>query len=544
MITTSDNLAKATRAFSNNKLVDALKLYIDVLSSDPTNCEAHFGVAACYFQSGRWQQALEASVLLWQLGKQDRNSIYIILHSLVGGACLSDRGFLLDVLKKAILFDEFHQISLSFSMNIVHHQYPEKMDQDLLFRFIDDELVHLILSNSLNTSVQFEQSVIHALKFLYSEKEHINNHQTFIEACICQNIINDGLYTNILKLDQHNESYDDLESINNWLWVLPHKLVEAIEEKGELVACAVTKELQYQLEFCTQVVKEITPTADINEDKLASFYNQNPYPRWQYVNIANSSLDKILTSVDRSISSINSILVIGCGTGRQVIELALVYPDVKFTAIDTSQASIRYAKYMSELRQITNIEFYCGDFLTLALSSMFDFVLCTGVLHHLSSPLAGLAALQKLIKPNGTALIGLYSKTARKDLKIFNHEIQAIKANDNLSLVQAITKWRCQHIASRDQYLLNVEDFYSMAGLNDLLCHPQEYEFSCEELKTYLLATDLTFKTMLLSSYQVELLHQIELPADQSDLLYWDQVERISPNFFKNMINFIVTKES
>ena len=47
------------------------------------------------------------------------------------------------------------------------------------------------------------------------------------------------------------------------------------------------------------------------------------------------------------------------------------------------------------------------------LSSAFDLILCTGVLHHLPNPDAGLKALADVLEPSGSMGIMLYGKAAR-----------------------------------------------------------------------------------------------------------------------------------
>ena len=81
------------------------------------------------------------------------------------------------------------------------------------------------------------------------------------------------------------------------------------------------------------------------------------------------------------------VLVAGGGTGHALIYLAeqLQYFGARVTYIDLSNASMRVAKRRAQNRQLTNIDWYQGSLLDLPQMNLgqFDYINCTGVLHHL-----------------------------------------------------------------------------------------------------------------------------------------------------------------
>ena len=63
---------------------------------------------------------------------------------------------------------------------------------------------------------------------------------------------------------------------------------------------------------------------------------------------------------------------------------------------------------------INNVTFINADIFDDVLEDeIFDFVWCSGVLHHTKDPFLGFKIIQKSLKPNGYILIGLYNKYGR-----------------------------------------------------------------------------------------------------------------------------------
>ena len=111
------------------------------------------------------------------------------------------------------------------------------------------------------------------------------------------------------------------------------------------------------------------------------------------------------------------VLVAGGGTGHALIFLAeqLQYYGARVTYIDLSKASMRIAKRRAQNRQLSNIDWHHGSLLDLPKLNLgqFDYINCTGVLHHLEDPNLGLAALKEVLKPDGgmgLMVYGLYGR--------------------------------------------------------------------------------------------------------------------------------------
>ena len=156
--------------------------------------------------------------------------------------------------------------------------------------------------------------------------------------------------------------------------------------------------------------------------EVRDMYEENPYPRWIKVAPTESPkpLDAFLRSRFPAVRDMwrarprSDILIAGCGTGRQAVEMAQRFPGAKVLAIDLSLASLAYAKRKTQELGLANIEYRQADILQLGqLGRSFDLIEFSGVLHHLDDPWSGWRVLLSLLRPRGFMRVGLYSELGR-----------------------------------------------------------------------------------------------------------------------------------
>ena len=108
-----------------------------------------------------------------------------------------------------------------------------------------------------------------------------------------------------------------------------------------------------------------------------------------------------------------SILVAGCGT-MQAVHQAVRWPRARVVGIDVSAKSIELAEGLKRKHRLDNLELR-----RLAVESAdelgerFDYAVCTGVLHHLADPVAGLGALGRAIRSGGALNVMVYAPYGR-----------------------------------------------------------------------------------------------------------------------------------
>jgi 2-polyprenyl-3-methyl-5-hydroxy-6-metoxy-1,4-benzoquinol methylase len=126
------------------------------------------------------------------------------------------------------------------------------------------------------------------------------------------------------------------------------------------------------------------------------------------------------------------ILDVGCGTGFSTLKIAQQNPEALITAIDLSPTSITIAE--DRLRKagilMDNIKFITADLMMLEdINDRFDYIVCTGVLHHLESPEKGLDFLKLHLTSDGIIYLMLYSEYGRFFQSLVSKTIKILQNN-------------------------------------------------------------------------------------------------------------------
>jgi SAM-dependent methyltransferase len=102
------------------------------------------------------------------------------------------------------------------------------------------------------------------------------------------------------------------------------------------------------------------------------------------------------------------VLDAGCGTGEYACWLASRGAYV--TGIDLSDGSLQEASRYAKEAGIAGVHFEKRSVLRTGFpDASFDFVYCTGVLHHTPDPFGGLEELCRVLRPSGKILVSLYN---------------------------------------------------------------------------------------------------------------------------------------
>lgn len=178
------------------------------------------------------------------------------------------------------------------------------------------------------------------------------------------------------------------------------------------------------------------------------------------------------------------VLVAGCGTS-QAAKHALRQPESKVVGIDLSAASVRHTEALKRKYNLANLEVRQLPIERVGeLGRRFDKIVCTGVLHHLPAPDAGLRALQAVLEPGGALHLMVYAPYGRAGVYLLQdycrhlgigHSRQEIR-----DLAATLTALPRSHPLVR--LLAESPDFQSSDGLADALLNPQDRAYSVPQL--------------------------------------------------------------
>jgi 2-polyprenyl-3-methyl-5-hydroxy-6-metoxy-1,4-benzoquinol methylase len=279
---------------------------------------------------------------------------------------------------------------------------------------------------------------------------------------------------------------------------------------------------------------QLTPVSDGVSQAVRQQYEENPYPRWVVVGPA--------WRVHGAEHAPADILIAGCGTGRNAIETAQVFPGARVLAVDLSRASLGHAARKSAELKVANIEYAQADLLEMGgIAHRFDLIEAMGVLHHLADPFAGWRVLLSLLKPGGVMRIGLYSPVARRDLSAARAQLQAQGFAPTPDGVRA-GRWHLMQVPGFGE-VVQRPDFFSVSSCRDLLFHVQETLVPLSAIAAFtrdnglkVLGVDLDAPVLL--AYRKRFARD---PA-ATDLDNWAAFERENPATFDGMVQFWVQK--
>ena len=157
---------------------------------------------------------------------------------------------------------------------------------------------------------------------------------------------------------------------------------------------------------------------DKTTKSVTQFYEIEPFPNYSSDENKRSLLDKgdsnyLSKKLKEFIGFNKSFIEIGSGTSQLSNYLA-TGTNNKIYAFDPTETALRLGYNFASENNINNVTFINADIFDDVLEDeIFDFVWCSGVLHHTKDPFLGFKIIQKSLKPNGYILIGLYNKYGR-----------------------------------------------------------------------------------------------------------------------------------
>ena len=566
----------------------AVEYYNKALNLDHTNFDAHFNIANSYFKINNNIMAMKHIIIalnlnpnlkdIWKLfgyicshtvfEKFDQNiadKINLLLDQNTNYNLTISKS-LFEKLKKHIQVNEFlslkkenynvkNVIDICFCLN---KTYLPKLLSNLIITDIDffnlcQNLREFILLNcnkfkGNKNVLNITQSIAkqcHMNEYIFNitdkEKVILNKLKNFSKA-----EINSGRFVSELEL-YILSSYEYLDYLHNYVEdldkIYSSKIISQIIKN-------LLKEKEIQSQFCSNKILDNTVS-----QAVSSMYEENPYPRWEVASINQDNFTmrqfayykKLISNDFDGTGKIVKILVAGCGTGQQIVSLSGIFKNSLIDAIDISAASLAYAKRKIEELKLNNINFSKTDILDLQnFNTKYDYIECSGVLHHMGNPEKGFEILVNSLNPNGIIKVGLYSSIARSTI---NKAREFIKNKNIKFSIENLRDFRTNVIEKKPTYeefdeLLNYTDFYSTSNCRDLLFHIQEKQYNLEDIKNLIDKFNMKFAGFDFINQYTQQYFKNSFPQQDSEynLNNWEKYEQENINTFLGMYNFFLIK--
>lgn len=190
-----------------------------------------------------------------------------------------------------------------------------------------------------------------------------------------------------------------------------------------------------------------------------------------------------------------SILIAGCGT-MQAAHYALRWPRARVVGIDVSASSLAHTQELKRKHALDNLEVRELPIERAAqLGEHFEYVVCTGVLHHLPDPDAGLRALHEILAPAGALHVMVYAPYGRAGVYMLADYCRRLRIGNSEAeirdLAASLKALPPDHPIV--PLLRNSPDFATVNGLADALLHPLDRAYSVPQLLEFLERAGLAF---------------------------------------------------
>jgi SAM-dependent methyltransferase len=239
-------------------------------------------------------------------------------------------------------------------------------------------------------------------------------------------------------------------------------------------------------------------------DPITDFYTRHPYPppvdnldrardEWRDPNRHRAEYHLLWPG--RPYRANLKILVAGCGTW-QAAKYALCRPNAHVVGIDVSATSISHTEKLKQQYNLTNLEIRQLPVERVSeLQGQFDLIVCTGVLHHLADPDAGLRALRNVLKPDGAMYLMVYAPYGRTGVYMLQEYCRRLgigsSGREIHDLVATLESLPQHHPLVT--LLRGARDARNADALADALLNPRDRSYAVPQLFDFIERNGMTF---------------------------------------------------
>lgn len=257
------------------------------------------------------------------------------------------------------------------------------------------------------------------------------------------------------------------------------------------------------------LVKSIESVDNLN----SVFYGRFPYPwlpgKFDYLedpDFETLMINQSLGYWDQSVIPENArIWVAGCGTNQAVIT-ALKFPKASVTGSDVSEKSLALGRESAKQLGISNLELKRESINQVTYRKEFDYVICTGVIHHNADPSATLEKLATALKEDGIMELMVYNRfhwiipvAFQKAVRILGAVPEGVDFETELSLTTKLVKEFSSE--SLVGIFLSAYRNCDESLLADALLQPVLYSYTVESLEEMAAGSDLEILTPYISQF-------------------------------------------
>jgi SAM-dependent methyltransferase len=249
-------------------------------------------------------------------------------------------------------------------------------------------------------------------------------------------------------------------------------------------------------QFMTSDDNSVVPgqSQDSVDQANARFYGRFPFP-WRpmkFERLVDPHFQAIMLNQNlgdwthQTVPTRPRIWVAGCGTNQAVIT-ALNFPEAQVIGSDLSKESLALGASTALELGVKNLELRNESINHVPYAEEFDYVICTGVIHHNANPEITLQKLAGALKRTGVMELMVYNRYERLPTTAFQKAIRLLGGSKPADYEADLT--RAKRIASE----IRLTNFGNVTEANvdelpdcllaDLLIQPVENSYTVESLE-------------------------------------------------------------
>lgn len=273
----------------------------------------------------------------------------------------------------------------------------------------------------------------------------------------------------------------------------------------------------------------LVESVDSVDDLLSKFYGRFPWPwpakKFDYLEDPDFEVAMVNQDIGdwthRTLPRTSRIWVAGCGVNQSLI-VALRFRRAQVVGSDVSAKSLELCRRMATEMRIENLELREESINHVTYANEFDYVICTGVVHHNAEPEVTLSRLAAALKPNGIMELMVYNRFHRiitsafqKAIRVFSEARREIDFEWEVALARKIVDNLPLNGVLEKAFIQYME--WSESDFADLLIQPVEHSYTVESLEKLALSCGLEMMLPCVSSYAKHLAVNLRHDLDFQD---------------------------
>ena len=186
--------------------------------------------------------------------------------------------------------------------------------------------------------------------------------------------------------------------------------------------------------------------------------------------------------------------------------------------IDFSKSSMMVAQLINSIRKTSNVVWIISWIEAIPFLGLgsFEFVTCTGVLHHLKVPQTGLNIIKDTQSLNGGAILMVYGKHGRIGVYQLQHLFRILNKNEKNMSKEISNAKKVLHKLSKNPWhsLTDKATRHGDIETYDLLLHKRDVAFSISTLYEWVEKSNYRSVTFALPSLRASLTLDVKIPDE------------------------------